>query len=476
MKRQWIGSLLLLQLWGCGSQSALQSGTAVGPNPLLSAPAAPNSPPSGGPSPSPPPPVFTIERVSVASDGTQGNRDSGLIDGLALPGGLSADGRRIAFVARASNLVASDTNDREDIFVRDRQTGQTVRASLASDGTEANNSSFFALLSGDGRSVLFSSRASNLVAGDTNGRTDVFVHDLETGQTSRVSVASDGSEGNSSSGELGADSLAISADGRWVCFVSRSSNLVAGDTNGRDDLFVHDRQTGQTTRVSRASDGSQANGDSFYPTLSADGRFVAFSSFASNLAPGDIDNVDVFVHDRQNGQTSLVSRAADGTQGNGESFHPSLSADGRFVAFDSSASNLVPGDTNSVTDAFVHDRQTGQSMRISVSSSGTQGSRFSLAPSLSADGRYVSFASRAPDLVPGDTNNRDDVFVHDRQTGETVRLSVAFDGTEGGEVSTLPWMSADGRQVAFLSFAANLVAGDTNGVCDVFVARNLLAP
>jgi archaellum component FlaF (FlaF/FlaG flagellin family) len=349
-------------------------------------------------------PSNVTSRVSVASDGTQGNHVSWFPS-------VSADGRYVAFESNADNLVPSDTNNFEDIFVHDRQTGQTSRISVASDGTQGNGYSAIPAISADGRYVAFSSNADNLVSGDTNGVRDVFVHDRQTGQTSRVSVASDGTQVNNH-----ADSpVAISADGRYVTFESRADNLVPDDTNGFQDVFVHDRQTGQTSRVSVASDGTQGNGLSSGASISSDGSYVAFFSNATNLVPGDTNNdADVFVHDRQTGQTSRVSVTSSGIQGNSGSYWPFISADGRYVAFDSAANNLVPGDTNNIQDMFVHDRQTGQISRVSVASDGTQANDRSYAPSVSADGRYVAFVAEASNLVPGDTNGFPDVFVHDR--------------------------------------------------------------
>jgi Tol biopolymer transport system component len=414
----------------------------------------------------------TTTRVSVASDGTQGNDGS-------FDTSISADGRYVAFSSDASNLVPGDTNGVEDVFVHDHQTGQTSRVSVASDGTQGNDGSSGSSISGDGRYVTFFSWANNLVPGDTNGVGDVFVHDRQTGQTSRVSVASDGTQGNEVS-----YIESISADGRYVTFYSAANNLVPGDTNGVGDVFVHDRQTGQTSRVSVASDGTQGNDVSSGSSISADGRYVAFSSEASNLVPDDTNGAtDIFVHDRQTGQTSRVSVASDGTQGNLHSIWPSISADGRYVAFRSQASNLVPGDINicghpyttgSCPDVFVHDRQTGQTSRVSVASDGTEGNDASSAPSISADGRYVAFDSAASNLVPGDTNGAWDIFVHDRQTGQTSRVSVASDGTQGnGHSNDAKSISADGRYVTYISIASNLVPGDTNDAADIFVHDRL---
>ena len=228
--------------------------------------------------------------------------------------------------------------------------GVTTRASVASDGTQGNDDSWSSALSADGRYVAFQSAAGNLVAGDTNGTWDIFVRDRTTGATTRVSVASDGTQGNSAS-----SAPVLSADGRTVAFYSSASNLVVGDT-GWADVFVRDLTTGVTRRVSVASDGSQANSDSVIPALSADGRYVAFVSLASNLVAGDTNGQsDVFVRDLAMGQTVRVSFASDGAQANGWSRSPTISADGRYVAFTSTASNLVPGDTNTVEDVFVRD-------------------------------------------------------------------------------------------------------------------------
>jgi uncharacterized membrane protein len=282
--------------------------------------------------------------------------------------------------------------------------------SLDSAGTQANAGSYIPAISADGRYVAFYSAASNLVIGDTNGYSDVFVRDRQTGQTTRESVDSAGAQANSTSYYP-----AISADGRHIAFWSSASNLVAGDTNGKDDAFVRDRQTGQTTRVSVDSTGAQSNGHSYYTAISADGRYVAFYSDASSLVAGDTNGyADVFVRDRQTGQTTRESVDSAGTQANNGSAYPSLSADGRYVAFRSSASDLVAGDTNGKDDVFVRDRQSGQTTRVSVDSAGTQGNNGSYNTAISADGRVVAFYSSATTLVAGDSNGKDDVFVHEQ--------------------------------------------------------------
>ncbi len=400
------------------------------------------------------------ERVSVATGGAQANDSSG---GYFVA--ISANGRFVAFRSSASNLCIGDSNGYEDIFVRDRQSLTTERVSVGPGGVETNYDCWGASISADGRFVAFFSFATNLVAGDTNGACDVFVRDRQSGTTERASVATGGTESDG-----GGRSPAISADGRFVAFESYATNLVAGDTNNFSDIFVRDRQSGTTERVSVDSGGAEANHDSFEPSISADGRFVAFRSLAVNLVAGDSNGTwDIFVHDRLSGTTERVSVDSSGNQSNNFSWHPSISADGQLVAFMSGASSLVTADTNGFQDIFVHDRQTGMTERASVGSTGTQADGQCDIPSISADGRFVAFQSDASNLGGGSTNGTGDVFVHDRQSGTTVCVSVDSNGVDGNSESRGPSTSADGRLVAFMSVASNLVGGDTNAVPDVFV-------
>ena len=383
---------------------------------------------------------------------------------------ISCDGQYVAFTSSASTLVTGDTNGAWDAFVHDLVTDQTTRVSVDSDGAQGNDTSYAGSISCDGQYVTLGSIATNLVANDTNGSPDVFVHDLVTDQTTRVSVDSDGAQGN------GASSYPdISSDGRYVGFQSDATNLVSGDTNGASDVFVHDLVTQQTTRVSVDSDGTQSNGLSYWCDVSGDGRYVAFQSSATNLVSGDTNNAtDLFVHDRVTGETTRVSVASDGTQGNNDSFFVDISSDGRYVAFTSDATNLVPGDTNGQRDVFVRDLLTGETSLVSVASDGTQANGYSEYSSISTDGRYVAFGCDATNLVAGDTNAVGDVFVRNRVAGETTRVSVASDGTQGNGLSSYPTISDDARYISFQSHAANLVSGDTNGVEDVFVREETL--
>ena len=280
---------------------------------------------------------------------------------------ISFDGRFVAFAANAENMVPGDTNGATDVFVRDRQAGTTTRVSVATGGAQGTGASSEPSISADGRFVAFSSLAPNLVPGDTNGQRDVFVHDRQTGTTTRVSVVTGGAQGCTGTGTpptcaastgAGASSLpSISDDGTVVAFASLATFFAAGDTNAASDIFVHDRSTTTTTRVSVGAGGAQGTEGSFFPSISGNGRFVAFDSIAPNLVAGDTNALrDVFVHDRQTGTTTRASITRTLAQASGASYFPTLNADGRFVAFASDATNLVPGDTNAAPDVFVHDR------------------------------------------------------------------------------------------------------------------------
>jgi len=379
---------------------------------------------------------------------------------------ISVDGRHIAFLSAATNLVPGGTNGLFQVFVHDIQSGQTELVSVNSSGVQGNLASEYVELSADGRFVAFSSSATNLVPGDTNGKDDIFVRDRLAGQTWRVSVDSSGAQ---------ADDLSLnpvlSADGRYVAFYGNATNLVAGDTNGVNDVFVHDLLTGETTRVSVDSSGAQANGPSALPAISADGRYVAFNSLATNLVANDTNGTwDTFVHDRVTGETTLVDVDSNGVQGSVfTTSQPSISADGRYVAFVSFASNLVPNDTNNAQDVFVHDRITGRTSRVSVDSTRQQGNDNSYGPRLSPDGRFVAFNSAATNLVAGDANGRTDVFVRDLLTFQTQLISVDTAGVQADADSYDPSFSADGRYVAFYGYASNLVPDDTNSSEDVFL-------
>jgi len=398
--------------------------------------------------------------VSIASNGAEGDGAShGYPD-------ISADGRYVAFHSSATNLVADDTNFSPDIFVRDTQTGAVKRVSVHSDGTPGNVQSYNdPSISENGKYVAFRSLASNLIDNDTNAERDIFVHNLHNGITDRVSVATGGTEANDSS-----QNPAISADGRYVAFKSDATNLVSGDNNGIADIFVRDRQLGTTVRVSVATDGTEANNIIFDPEISTDGRYVVFTSLADNLVSGDTNgSYDVFLHDLQTNATTRVSVASDGSEGDNNSNFSNISSNGRYVVFSSSATNLAPNDTNNNGDIFIHDIQTGMTNRGSLANSGAEADDSSLYPSISSDGRYVAFLSHATNLVSGDTNGEPDLFVRDTVDATTVHVSRASDGAYGNNSPYNPAISGNGRFVTYSSSATNLVNGDTNGVTDVFI-------
>jgi Tol biopolymer transport system component len=390
--------------------------------------------------------VMGILRASIGSGGEEANGAS--CCGVS----LAAERLAVAFTSAASNLVPGDTNNQEDVFVR-RLTccfrASTIRVSVGQNGVEANNDSGSPSISADGTRVAFHSFASNLVSDDTDDNADIFVRDLLTGQTTRVSV---GAKGQANDGSLG---TSISADGNRVAFRSSASNLVDDDDEYSHawDVFVRDLNTKKTFRVSVGETG-EADDGSFEFAISADGKRVAFTSFVSH---DTFWTQDLFVRDLDRGQTIPVYVGAALGDGSSE---PAISADGSRVAFKS-------GTFDGGYRVFVRDLDRGQTIPVSVSTSGVEANNDSGSPSISADGGLVAFDSAASNLVPGDTNNTRDIFVRDLTNRRTTRVSVAAGGQANDE-SFSTSISADGGLVAFTSAASNLVPGDTNGVLDVF--------
>lgn len=378
---------------------------------------------------------------------------------------IAASSRLMAFASEAGDLVADDTNGHSDVFVRDRLTGTLLCISRSVTGATGNSGSGSPAISADGRYVAFASEASDLVPGDTNEFSDIFVYDLRGGTLERVSVSSAGLQA-----DLPCHQPTISGDGRMVAFESYSKVLAQPTHEGVGEIFVRDRVAGTTFIASAPGGQVTSNGTSGNPHLSRDGRRVAFESWSNNLGPGDLHfGVDVWVADLTTGKVVLVSRSYTGGPTSGSSYAATLSADGNLVAFDSGAKNLVPGDTNSAGDVYVADLQAGSMQRVSLSSAGAQGNNHSGNPSISGDGRFVTFSSYASTLVPGDTNNASDIFVHDRVTGETARLSTSASGQEGNGLSAVPVLAIDSGLVIFESWATNLVPGDFNAAGDIFV-------
>ena len=400
----------------------------------------------------------TTTRISVDSAGAQGNDSS-------VGPAVSGDGRYITYFSDASNLVIGDTNGARDVFLFDTITAVTTRISVDSAGAQGNEDSSEPSVSGDGRYITYRSTASNLVVGDSNNEADVFLFDRITAVTTRISVDSAAAQSDDES-----SNPSISGDGRYIIYDSEATNLVVGDTNGVSDVFLFDTITAVTTRISVDSAAAQSNASSFDPTISQDGRYIAYYSDATNLVLGDTNGVfDVFLFDRTTLGTTRVNVSSAAVQSNANSFNVAISGDGRYITHDSGASNLVVGDTNGVTDVFLFDTTTLATTRISVNSAATQSSGPSFTPAISGDGRYVTYRSNATNLVAGDTNGLDDVFLFDRTTLTTTRISVHSTGTQGNDGSFAPAISADGRSIAYESNASNLVASDTNGVADVFL-------
>ena len=418
--------------------------------------------------------VIQIERVSIADDQTEGDLQSNASD-------ITPDGRYVVFDSNATTLVANDANGQWDIFRYDRQNGAIQRLSVAADQvTGGDRSSRDPVINADGSVVAFQSLASNLVTESANLISSVFVSvGSSPGTTERVSLNTTGSEPNSDS-----VNPSISADGNYVAFQSNGSDLAANDNNGTTDVFVYNRQAQTTTRVSVALSGiEEPDADAVNPSISisGNGRFVAFESGATNLVASDTNGVaDVFVYDLDAGTTRLVSvpPTYPAEQANGASAAPCISADGRYVAFESDATNLVVDDLNGVRDIFVFDLLAGTTVRASVASDGTVGNLSSANPALSPNGDTVAFSSRSTNLVAGDDNGLQDIFVNNLASGATERISVAgLAGTQANGASKLPRIGSNGRFVVFASDATNLLGAgaDNNAVEDVFVVERALA-
>lgn len=342
----------------------------------------------------------TTRCVSLAPGGLHANSHS-----RSGPGALSADGTLLVYWSDASNYGFLDDNSDSDVFVRDLRTDALTLVSAKPDGTIGVGFSGEAALSGDGAFVVFSSSGPNLVPGDSNHRLDVFVRDLATATTTRVSVSSNGTEGNAKS-----HSPAISYDGRFVVFHSDSDNLVTGDHNERRDVFLHDRTTATTTRVSVDNLGLEGNGNSEWPSISANGRWITMMSYANNFgAPLGANQREVFVRDTLLGTTSWVSDVNGQIEGTPSS--ALIAANGRHVVYVSNAASF--GGSGSVRQTLVRDLANGTTTLVSVDINGAPSQGFCTYPQLSGDGRFAFFNSMASDLVAGDMNGRIDLFAHE---------------------------------------------------------------
>lgn len=376
---------------------------------------------------------------------------------------VSADGRYVVLAA-SGPVVPGQKPIEWQIVRRDRHLGTTTLVSRSSAGAAGNARSGAPSISANGQVVAFHSYASNLVAGDTNNQSDIFVHDMRTGKTTRASVTTAGQQVSTSVGTNIVGPPSISADGRYVGFTAVPQGLAAGDT-ANANAYLHDRVASTTEVVGRSHLGlvtDVTTGSAV--SVSADGRVVAFHSGSSSVVAGDGNgDPDVFVRDRVAGTTKMVPGGEHGSD------RHTLSADGRFVAFESASDTLVSGDTNAKTDVFVLDRTSMTTTRVSVATAGVQANGHSSHASISSDGRYVTFQSEASNVVSGDTNGQPDVFRHDRATGQTIRISLTARGAQNSQDAEYASVSGNGQHVTFESYSRTLTGVDTRGYGQTFV-------
>jgi Tol biopolymer transport system component len=397
-----------------------------------------------------------VVRLSVSASGIEGDKSSGRVK-------LIASGRRGVFGSDATNLVDGDVNNYNDVFLKDIATGRVVLASVAADGTQGNANSGRGMICFNGRRTVFHSGASNLVDDDTNRVADVFIRDLPQKSTVRVSVSTDGVQADR-------DCLdpAISGDGRRVVFYSRSDKLVENDTNKRGDIFLRDLEADRTVRVSVKTGGGQCKGGEGEPAISADGRYVVFLSSADDIVEGDTNLcVDVFLHDYHKTETSRVSLNSDQKQVDDNCWFTTISGDGRIVAFTSTADNIW-GYSEKI-QVYLRDVEHGDTFAVLNKGNRVLPAEGADRPALSYTGRWVVFESKSNDIVDGDDDDFFDVFIRDTLYKTNSRISVAYDGGPVDGDSRSPSISPNGRFVGFESYASNIVPDDTNGVADAFI-------
>jgi Tol biopolymer transport system component len=381
---------------------------------------------------------------------------------------ISADGRFVAFYSQVRHFIAGRTCSGYEVYRWDRRTGLITLVSQAPRGRGGNDRSLYPTISADGARIAYESEASNLVPGDANGLMDIFVYDSPTATTTLITEAPGGEPANGYSTWPW-----ISGDGAFVSFTSTATNLVAGDTNGVADIFRYDVAAGTTTLISRAEGGEQADDSSLQSSLSADGSRVGFSSDASNLVPDDgYAGTDLFVQDVSTGQTELITRGYDGGPANRESAEPRLSGDGARIAFGSSASNLVPNDLNGVQDIFLYDMSTHAISLVSRTPAGLPGAGTSYTAAISPDGGYVSFGTWATDLVPK-TRWPGNLLLYTVATHTSELVTTGLEGHGANDFAASPSLSDHGGFIAFDSEATNLVQGVEGDNLKIFLYRHV---
>ncbi len=404
-------------------------------------------------------------QVSLDSNGSEFAAPSGA---YSYPPSISSDGNYVAFQSLgaivpqiqlqdgvAKVIRDGDANNVEDVLRRDLAQSVTTIVSLSTEGKQGDNRSYAPDITADGAAIVFESLASNLVAGDGNNAPDIFLRDLTAGTTTRISIGSDGADANGASFRP-----AISSDGAYIAFCSRATNLVRGDTGGAAGAFVYERATGKVTKIPLEA-GTSATAGCERVAIDDNGSVVAVAALTGA-------NSNVYTYGRASGTATPLTAAGDGSSG---LFGLAVSGDGGTVVFDSAAANLVPNDTNRSRDVFAAGVAGGQTTRVSVRSDGTQlpGDSGTSGVAISGDGRFVVFGSAASEVVPGDSNGREDIFRHELATGQTTIVSVSMAGQPANDSSYAPDTNADGSVVAYASLAANVVTGDTNRNPDIFV-------
>ena len=379
--------------------------------------------------------IGPLKHISVAVNGDPA-------DGQAFGAKLSQDGRFATFYSSSTNIVTNDTNFWTDVFVRDLTTNTAELISILPNGTVADCDSFHPDISNDGRIVVFESCA-------WSSAWNIYAKDRANNSLEKISVGLNGEDANGWSFVP-----QVSGDGDWVVFHSQASNLVRGDTNGVTDIFLYRRSTKKMRRISVDPVFGQGNNDSIWPSISADGRFIAYKTLATNLNAQN--RTGYIVYDRINNTNTWASPTTDGLDPNGSLSHPAtISDNGRFMAFGSDATNLSPGDTNNVKDVFLYDFYKATLDMVSLTSDGQLSNGVSDSASISGQGQYLVFMSSATNFFPNDQNGANDVFVKDLTTGEVKLVSQLENGEQPDSSSDSPNISSDGKTIIFSSDMRN---------------------